>query len=300
MSYDLRIVQLRYTKTQFEATNPTVSDGQLCVETDSGVYTVGAGAYMSIRGNATLSAQERVSADDVWNAMALADDRDSGGDPAPFIYVTAGDDATGIYRYQFMNEGKRCYVLLGATASAASLLNCVVWADGGGGAKWNVTDETGEVLYTSASDVATPDLATGWTLDQGTGPLPSIAGYPGPTVQDVLEQVAAKVGPQYRVWEGYVSQTDTDAPTVVELTNTLGAAPVLTYASNGEFRATLTGAFPTDKTSWWSGSAGGGPLNRLDIVPTTGNRVNFTSSVGGVPSDSLLVGAYFKVTVRVS
>lgn len=195
MSYDLRIVQLRYTKAQFEATNPTVLDGQLCVETDSGVYTVGAGTYMSIRGNATLSAQERVSADDVWNAMNLNDGRDESGgatDPTPFIYVTAGDGATGIYEYQFENEGKDCYVLLGATASAASLLNCVVWSDGGGGAKWNITDATGEVLFTSDDDVATPDLATTWELDQGTGMLPSIEGYPGPTLDEMLQQIAEK------------------------------------------------------------------------------------------------------------
>jgi len=42
--------------------------------------------------------------------------------------------------------------------------------------------------------VATPDLATGWDNTPpsltGEAPLPSIAGYPGPTVQDVLEQVA--------------------------------------------------------------------------------------------------------------
>lgn len=110
----------------------------------------------------------------------------------PYLYLTSGSQ-TGIYRYQFMNEGKRCYVLLGSTATPENLFNCVVWADPGNGLKWNVTDEIGEVLYTSASDVATPDLATGWTLDQGTGPLPSIAGYPGPTVQDVLEQIAARV-----------------------------------------------------------------------------------------------------------
>jgi hypothetical protein len=123
--------------------------------------------------------------------LSFVENTSSGGDPAPFIYVTAGGDATGIYRYQFMNEGKRCYVLLGVTATPENLFNCVVWADPGTGLQWNVTDEIGEVLYTSASDVATPDLATGWTLDQGTGPLPSIAGYPGPTVQDVLEQIAA-------------------------------------------------------------------------------------------------------------
>lgn len=70
MSYDLTIPQLRYTKAQFEALNPTPQMGQLCIETDTETYTVGMGAatYLSIRGNASLSAEERTSADDVWLA----------------------------------------------------------------------------------------------------------------------------------------------------------------------------------------------------------------------------------------
>jgi hypothetical protein len=53
MAYDLSKAQLRFTKEQFKATNPTPAADVLCVETDSNVYTTGDGtsAYLTIRGN---------------------------------------------------------------------------------------------------------------------------------------------------------------------------------------------------------------------------------------------------------
>jgi hypothetical protein len=234
--------------------------------------------------------------------LSFVENTSSGGDPAPFIYVTAGDDATGIYRYQFMNEGKRCYVLLGVTATPENLFNCVVWADLGTGLQWNVTDEIGEVLYTSASDVATPDLATGWTLDQGTGPLPSIAGYPGPTVQDVLEQLAAKV-PNEKVWEGYITQSGTSAPTVVDLTNTIGGSPVLSYESGGTYYATLANAFPEVKTSSFLGilqiHAIKNGTGFIEIARATDSILQFRSGPwNDAPADDLLSSTYFRISVK--
>lgn len=41
--------------------------------------------------------------------------------------------------------------------------------------------------------------------------------------------------PQEKVWEGYISQSGTDAPMVVELTNTLGGVPVITYVYPGPY-----------------------------------------------------------------
>jgi hypothetical protein len=109
----------------------------------------------------------------------------------PYLYLTSGSK-TGIYRYAGVYEGKGAWVLNGVTFDPLDPHDSVIWVTGEG---WYVTDANTDPLYFSASDVATPDLATGWTLDQGTGPLPSIAGYPGPTVQDALEQVAAKPAP---------------------------------------------------------------------------------------------------------
>lgn len=81
MPHSLSIAQLRYTKTQFEALNPTPSDGQLCIETDTDQTTVGDGvsAYRNIRGNYVLSGTERRSADDVYSAQVLSDGRDEVG-----------------------------------------------------------------------------------------------------------------------------------------------------------------------------------------------------------------------------
>lgn len=73
MPHSLSIAQLRYTKTQFEALNPTPSDGQLCIETDTGVVSLGngSGAYLTIRGNYSLTGEELRSANDVYASDAL-------------------------------------------------------------------------------------------------------------------------------------------------------------------------------------------------------------------------------------
>lgn len=48
----------------------------------------------------------------------------------------------------------------------------------------------------------------------------------------------------YKVYSALVSQTGTSAPTAVILENTLGGTPVFSYVSEGEYRMTLSGAFP--------------------------------------------------------
>ena len=82
MAYDLSKAQLRFTKEQFKATNPTPAADVLCVETDSNVYTTGDGtsAYLSIRGNTSLSGDDRRSADDVYAGQTLGDGRDEVGE----------------------------------------------------------------------------------------------------------------------------------------------------------------------------------------------------------------------------
>lgn len=152
----------------------------------------------------------------------------------PFLYLSAGE-GQGIYQYQFQNEGKPCYVLVGATASPENLANCVVWADDGSGLKWNVTDADVEVLYTSDSDVATPDLATGWTAEAGVdAPTPSIFLVAGPTVQDALEQLANKAqsvamndgAPMSGIYS-YGASVGLDGTAVIDLT---AATPALSSA----------------------------------------------------------------------
>ncbi len=72
--YSLTIAQVRGTKAQLTATNAVIQADQLCIELDTNIYTVGngAGAYNSIRGNSSLTSDERRSADDVHYASLNA------------------------------------------------------------------------------------------------------------------------------------------------------------------------------------------------------------------------------------
>jgi len=199
MRHDLSILQLRYTKAQFAATNPTPSSGQLCIETDSGVYTTGDGssAYLTIRGNSDLSGLDRTSADDVYAMMSLGDSRDEVGDGSaeiiPFVIINSGD-IKAAYRYYDENLTKPRYVQVipGTTqAASAAASNYLFW---GGDDKWHGWGNGGGEYFTSEDDVATPDLVTTWVLANGaTAPLPNISIYPGPTVQDALEQGLVRV-----------------------------------------------------------------------------------------------------------
>ena len=67
MTYNITIQQ-RKTRAQFTASNDVIPASTLCIETDTGTYTVGDGParYMAIRGNQQLNSDELRSADDVW------------------------------------------------------------------------------------------------------------------------------------------------------------------------------------------------------------------------------------------
>jgi hypothetical protein len=65
------------------------------------------------------------------------------------------------------------------------------------------------------------------------------------TMQDIIDSV--KVGPSYLIYTALITQTGTAAPTAVVLENTIGNI-VWTRADTGDYRATLAGAFPLNKT----------------------------------------------------
>lgn len=56
----------------------------------------------------------------------------------------------------------------------------------------------------------------------------------------------------YKVYVALLSQTGTDDPTVIVFENTIGDI-VWTRQSTGVYRATLVGAFPTNKTFFFTG-----------------------------------------------
>ncbi len=251
MRHDLSILQLRYTKAQFAASNPTPSSGQLCIETDSGVYTTGDGssAYLTIRGNSDLSGLDRTSADDVYAMMSLGDSRDEVGDGSaemiPFVIINSGD-IKAAYRYYDISLTKPRYVQVipGTTqAASAAASNFLFW---GGDDKWHGWGNGGGEYFTSEDDVATPDLVTTWVLASGAvAPLPTVEPYYG-TQQDLDEVLAQQKGPL--VYAGFASQSGTDNPTVTVLRNNLNGTPVWTRNGEGGSLATLAGAFPQTRT----------------------------------------------------
>lgn len=161
-----------------------------------------------------------------------------------------------------------------------------------------VVNEGGNNVSASTDAVANPTLVTTWT---GSATVVVEPVLYGPTVQDAMEQLASQVPPQYLIWEGYISQSDTSAPTVVELTNTLGETPVLAYSSTGTYTATLASAFPQDRTSWFTGTAApSAGINRtITMHPSDNDTITIYSLAGGSLDDDTLSSTYFKIMVRV-
>lgn len=58
----------------------------------------------------------------------------------------------------------------------------------------------------------------------------------------------------YKVFVALVSQSGTDAPTMVILQNTLGGTPVWHYVHSGAYTLYLVGAFPENKTTIFPGN----------------------------------------------
>ncbi len=84
--------------------------------------------------------------------------------------------------------------------------------------------------------------------------LDGTGGYDGKASPRYLQRVVNRIvkyftdnpadSRPYKVYAALVSQTGTSAPTAVILENTLGGTPVFSYVSEGEYRMTLSGAFP--------------------------------------------------------
>lgn len=121
-----------------------------------------------------------------------------------------------------------------------------------------------------------------------------------------LSYVEASTGSTtHLIWEGYLTQSGTDAPTVFERTNTLGGTPVLAYVAEGLYTATLAGAFTPSRTSAYLGPA------TLQSAITSGQVVEIgaadsdtlaiTCGVIGsnVSEDNVLTDTYFKITVAI-
>lgn len=69
------------------------------------------------------------------------------------------------------------------------------------------------------------------------------------TVDYIDQEIAANTStPNYKIYRALITQTSTNAPTVIVLENTLGGNIVWTRTSQGLYNGTLLNAFPADKT----------------------------------------------------
>lgn len=301
MAHDLTIDQLRYTKNQFVASNPTPLNGQLCVETDTGTCKEGNGttAYLGLP-PVQLSGEQRRSADDVWAARNEPAEPVTSAPVTPFLYLTAGQSgSTAIYEQVGTANGKPWYRQVGAPGEAtlADPDYAVIWDDPGSGLQWNVTDADAGVIYASTSAVATPDLATGWTAESGTSaPTPSIFLVAGPTVQEALEQVAARRLTKVAILK--VTQNDTEPPVVYQvLANDFGVSATPSYDSVGQYSLTFTGASFTDSNATVSINKSGIPRPVGAAILTGGVVAIYTQDTSFSYSDSIIdEGATITIT----
>lgn len=89
-------------------------------------------------------------------------------------------------------------------------------------------------------------------------------GFVGTEAQWLTSLIAT---PTYLVYTALISQSGTDAPTVVILENTLGAPIVWTRIDAGIYNGTLAAPFLYDKT--FTSINTGGPLTPLPMAPLT-------------------------------
>jgi len=136
-----------------------------------------------------------------------------------------------------------------------------------------------------------------------TSPLPTTQKFTSGDANEIKASVNALYDAAPKVYAGYISQSGTDAPTVVELVNELGGTPVFSYDAPGRYIATLEGAFGATKTSFWLGPTkfGGEVIYSalvLQVSSDSDDTLLFISGqVGDISADDLLDSAYFEIKI---
>jgi hypothetical protein len=149
------------------------------------------------------------------------------------------------------------------------------------------TDNGVDRLQVSGSAMSSAWKTTGGTTAQfvdGTGALQSTSSMARP----------------YKVYTALLSQTGTSAPTATVLENTLGGTVVWSYASVGQYTATLTGAFTVNKTTVFINHAYAGSGNNTSLQggSTNVNTANIrVKNYQGTPFDGEINGASIEIRV---
>lgn len=142
----------------------------------------------------------------------------------------------------------------------------------------NGLDGNGNVAYSFYMDGTAPEAVF---VDQSGIPRGIVynddysANYTDRTLVDkgyVDAAVSSSGGLGYSVYTALISQTGTSDPTVTVLQNTLSGTPVWTRSSTGVYVATLTGAFPANKTT---------PFNSGLVYESSGFGTGYDGQMGG-------------------
>lgn len=210
-------------------------------------------------------------------AASWADVLASGIANSPFFYLQSGS-VTGTYREDGENGGRPKFSLI--TGNPA--LDLSAWS----GTFWGVTIG-GVLAYRSFDDVANPTLCTTWEAVSGAEPLPTTSPLYGPTVQDALEQVAARRLTKVAIL--IATQNDTDPPVVDRvLANDFGVSATPSYHSVGQYSLTFTGASFTDYNATVSINKNGIPRPVGAAIITDGVVAIYTQDTSFSYSDSII------------
>lgn len=131
-----------------------------------------------------------------------------------------------------------------------------ITSDGSNAGKTKVFDGShywSQLSYTGSGGAVTSDDVTDEsTLDAGT-----VTDALDALAQNVSDQATAITGLTQGVegfsgtkrYKAILTQTGTDAPAITVQRNSLGGVPVSSYVDVGQYRITLSGAFPVAKTT---------------------------------------------------
>lgn len=117
-----------------------------------------------------------------------------------------------------------------------------------------------------------------------------------------MSKITKKTPPQkFKIWRGLLTQTGTNAPTAVEIENSLGGVIVWSRVSAGFYYGTLNGAFPATKIADKTGILDTFTGSNFRVFRDTDNRVGvFTrASIGSANADALLSNTYIEILVQI-
>ena len=174
-----------------------------------------------------------------------------------------------------------------------------ITSDGSNAGKTKVFDGShywSQLSYTGSSSgsVTSDDVTDESTLDAGTvtGALNELAqnvSDQGTSITELTQDVAGFSGTKrYKV---ILTQTGTDAPAITVQRNSLGGVPVSSYVDVGQYRITLSGAFPVAKTTAIlqnNSDDGAAGLVYSAKVHSSGNYVSIATGSGEDYLDDIL------------